>query len=280
MNTTALLNITLASGALLLSACLDSGSSETGSRVQVTAISESQSAASKSESGESTEHTEIRSFRRSDGMRIDLQVGLANVVPVELVPCTSIASLLQDAAGAIVASVIGNAWAHAGENHEDDVEIGYVNALNVHEPVLIGVLSPAAGNYCGIKLALDNGAAASKHGGEVDRTLHNVAVNVAPCYFHNTASLTDEEFAAGDYDTSHSCIQSKIASDLANLTLSFEQPLKISSEQKEWRLELAVDYEEWFDGITMGDLESVSSEQQKLLNNIRQSVRLKTIENI
>lgn len=210
-------------------------------------------------------------FRTLDGVRIDLQLGLVNLVPVEVKACTSVASMLKGLGQRLVSS----AWAHAG-SHDEAEPTDVLDALSGHEKY-IGALPLEVGDYCGVVLALEPVlASASKHA-DSGLELSGHAVNVYPCYFHNTAQLSDEEYAAGGYDTAHSCVQFQAGHASSTLELDFAEPVSISAERHHLNIELAAHFETWFDGVVMDDVPTVEAEQAKMLANIRNSIHIDTL---
>ncbi len=207
-------------------------------------------------------------FRNAEGVRIDLQLGLVNLVPVEVKACTSVASVLKS----VGQGLIGAAWAHAGE-HEEDEATDVLDALT-DSAKYIGALPLEVGRYCAVVLALDPLAAGVSKHADSGLELSGHSVNVYPCYFHNTAQLSDEEYAAGGYDTSHSCVQFQVGHESSTLELEFDAPITVSAERHHLTVELAAHFETWFDGIVMDDVSSVESEQAKLLANIRNSIHV------
>ena len=260
---------------LSLGACdSTSGSIHEGAqaRFSVTAVGANSDEHSSAESDQHSKHSSSYvTFRNAEGVRIDLQVGQVNLVPVELKPCVTLASWFES----IGQGLIGSAWAHSGA-HEDDEPTAVLDALS-DEAKFIGSLALEVGDYCGIMLAVEPISAASgasDNGSEL--TGH--AVDVYPCYFHNTAHLSDEEYAAGGYDTSHSCVQFQAGSALSTLELDFSQAVTISAERHHLDIGLAAHVDTWFDGVAMDDVASDAGEQAKMLSNIRNSIYIDTLE--
>ena len=252
---------------LTLGACdSTSGSIHEGAqaRFSVTAVGASSDEHSKHSSSYVT-------FRSAEGVRIDLQVGQVNLVPVEIKRCTSLTTMLES----IGQGLIGAAWAHSGA-HEDDEPTALLDALS-DEANFIGSLALEVGDYCGIVLAVEPVAAQSAASND-STELAGHGVNVYPCYFHNTAHLSDEEYAAGGYDTSHSCVQFQAGSDVTTMELDFNQVVSISAERHHLEIGLAAHIDTWFDGVAMDDVASDEDEQARMLSNIRNSIYIDTLE--
>lgn len=254
---------------LLLAACSD-GSNEEGIEITLKAVpvgtaahhhdDAATTAAAKSE--------EVLSFRRSDGTRIDLQLGLVNLVPIELVRCeTSTAALLLDYARQL--SPIGSAVAHGdegGEAPEGSVSVAV-------EATRLGTLVAKPGEYCKLIVELQPGTedkSLAKHGGELDTSMDGASVNVAPCYYPGTSGLSDDEAAAA---TAHHCVQTKFTGSARRVTLPLVDPVTLDSTHRELELTVALRYEEWFESIDFETLTTDVAQQAKLADNVAASMQ-------
>lgn len=257
--------LTVAASALMLQACSD-GTSEPGIEAHIKA--EPMSA------GAHADGPTI-SFRRSDGMRIDLQLGLVNLVPVELAPCANTAARLKTLTDAL--NPIGTATAHGDSGGE--APAGAIDAAAAAGTEFdLGSLLARPGTYCGLVVELQPGTDSghdAKHGGTLDTSLDGVAVNVAPCYYPGTVGLSDQDAAAV---TAHACIQAKAAPLAKTVTLPFAAPVTLDGRHRMLTLSVAARYEEWFDGIDMTRLATDSTEQDRLAGNIAAALHVRTGE--
>jgi hypothetical protein len=204
-------------------------------------------------------------FRRGDGMKIDLQLGLINLVPVELQRCDSLTARLRR--GLAPLSPLSGAYAHAG--HDGEAPEGAISVVGGHQTSL-GTLIAGPGRYCGIVVELRPGTAAGKHGGGLDTTLNGVAVNVAPCYYPTTVGLSDEEAATV---TAHSCIQARAQRATRRLTLSFPAPAVLDAANLDLNVTVATHYEEWFEDIEFAALANDEMQQAVLADNVVASLQ-------
>lgn len=256
--------------ALLLSplaACDSTGSRTDGIEVAVKAIP----VGAAHEHGHSDEKTTAKhssasyvTFRRSDGMKIDLQLGLVNVLPVELQRCDSLTARLRRGLAPLIP--LSSAYAHAG--HDGVAPEGAIDVVEGRE-VSLGTLIAGPGRYCGIVVDLRPGAAA-KHGGELDTSLDGVAVNVAPCYYPTTVGLPD---ALADLVIHHRCIQAKAQRTARRATLPFAGPVLLDADSRDLNVTVATHYEEWFENIDFDALPSDESQQALLADNVVNSLQ-------
>ncbi len=254
------LAVTAVCAGLMLGACSD-GSSDEGIRIEVQAVARSSAVAAKNE-------TESVTFRRADGMKVELLLGRINLVPVELQLCeTSVAPMLKRLMAPL--NPIAAAYAH-GDDHGEEAE-GPVDALTGLVTDL-GTLSAEPGRYCGIVVELQPGVAkVAKHGAELDETMTGVGVNVAPCYYPSTVGMSDEE-AAAVHD--HHCIQVRTLDRPLRVTLPLAEPVTFDSANRELQVTIATWYETWFEGVDF-DLLKTDTEQQTLLaENVAASLQL------
>ncbi len=261
-------------GVLTLVAACGSGSIHEGAQARITAkaVGVSSDTHDHADGGDNhAKHSaEYITFRNADGVRIDLQRGQVNLVPVEIKACTTVATLMKQAG----AFVLGSAWAHAGE-HIDSEPTNYLDALS-EDAAYIGALPLETGRYCGVVVAFDPIAPISKHGA-ADGDLSGHFASLSPCYFFHTAELSDEEYAAGDYDTTHSCVDFQAGHESGTLELDFPEPVSITAEQHHLLIELGAYHETWFDGVAMDDVASVAAEQAKLIANIKSSIYIDAV---
>ena len=244
-----------------LAACSGNGEREAGIEASLRAMPMGAHASSHHEGGEG--HADYRQFRRADGMRIDLQLGLVNLVPVALEACPTVGAgvgrMLE------LLNPIGAAVAHAG--HGGTPPAGAVNAVGEGNGMVdLGSLIAGPGRYCGVRVALQpGGGATAKHGGELDTGLDGVGINVAPCYYPDTVGVPDD---AIDGISAHSCVQARAATQPRQITLPFSAPVTLDAEHRQLDLTVVLRYEEWFDGIDMTQLADSAAEQARLVDNV------------
>lgn len=254
----------------LLGGC--DGSSQGGMHAEIIAKALSSNAAD--------DGADEKVFRRSDGMRIDLLLGLVSVAPVELQSCDGelVATLKRVT---LALNPIATAQAHAVETAEGATVI---DVMDQGASFDMGELTAKPGTYCGIVLALvpgpSNAAASSaavpKHGDALDESMAGASINVAPCYYDDTQSLSDAAAAAA---TSHHCLQAKYTGATRQFTVKFPAPVTLDSAHRHLPLQLVTRYEEWFDGVDMSLLASDSSQQAALADKVVQSIQAVTGEN-
>lgn len=257
--------------AALLSACGSEGSSREGIEITVKALAQGaphhhHDAEDPADAASKAEHGEIKSFRRSDGVRIDLQLGLINLAPVELQACPSLARLIDRL------NPIGSAYAHSGDGGA--VPEGPVNLIEEDGTAFgLGEFKAGPGTYCGIVLEIQSGAAtaAPKHGGELDTDMTDTLVNVSPCVYAGTEGLSDADAAAA---TSHHCFQTKLKGEERRISLPFSAPVILDRDHLTLDLTLVVRYEEWFENLDLTLFETDPAEQDKLLDNVAASLHV------
>jgi hypothetical protein len=247
-------HLSLAIAATSLAAC--SGSSREGIEAHVSAVAESSVAAAKVRTKEG--HT-IKSFRRADGLRIDLQLGLFNLAPIALEPCDgNVARWLERL------NPIGTAVAHgAGE----ELPASLVDVMDEEGTVFeLGAVAAEPGTYCGLVVEIQPGEAVeAKHGGALDESMAGALVNVAPCYYPGTEGLSDEAAAAA---TAHHCVQAKVLGEERALTLPLATPVTLDADRRNVALTVAARYETWFDDLDMDLLATDAAQQVKLGDNV------------
>ena len=255
---------------LLLGACDSTGSRSDGIEVAIKALPIG--AAHDHDDGHHARQATAKhssdsyvTFRRGDGMKIDLQLGLVNLVPVELQRCDSLAARLRR--GLAPLSPLASAYAHAG--HDGEAPEAAISVVEGQETSL-GTLIAGAGRYCGLVVELRPGTAAAKHGGGLDTTLDGVAVNVAPCYYPTTVGMSDEEAAAV---TAHSCIQAKAQRATRRLTLPFADAVVLDAANMDLNVTVATHYEEWFEDIDFAALKDDAAQQARLADNVVASLQ-------
>ncbi len=260
-----------------LSACSPSGSSEEGIHAQVVAVAQGTTPPHAHEhaftDGAATpKHTapSFKTFRRGDGMKIDLQLGLLNLMPVELQSCGVSVSGLLDTLGGLL---VGKAHAHAG--HGGEAPAGAINVVAEDGTEFdLGSLLAGPGRYCGLVVALQPGMAAvtPKHGDGLDTDMSGTSVNVAPCYYTTTVGMTDEEAAA---ETEHLCIQARFQGPARTVSLPFA-PVTLDHANRHLRVTVTTHYESWFDDIDMTLLAEDADQQRRLAENVEASLEALT----
>jgi uncharacterized repeat protein (TIGR04052 family) len=214
------------------------------------------------------EEETIASFRRSDGMRIDLQLGLVNLVPVGFQACVSrTAALGQSLLQAV--NPVGVAQAHGGD--EGEAPEGAVSVVG-EDSTSLGTLKATPGTYCGLIVELQPGGTnTAKHGGALDTSMVGASVNVAPCYYETTVGVSDAEAEAA---TAHHCIQAKFTGEARRVTLPFPQPVTLDGSHRELALTVVVRYQEWFEGVDFTTLAGSAAQQAKLADNVAASLQV------
>ncbi len=255
---------TAVSVALMMGACSKDGSREEGIEVGVKALALSSSAATDAAKNDAESVT----FRRADGMKVDLLLGMINLVPVELQLCeTSVALMLKRLMAPL--NPIGAAYAHGG-SHGEGPE-GAVSVL-ASEPTDLGTLTAVPGRYCGIVVELQPGAAGvAKHGAPLDETMTGVGVNVAPCYYPSTVGMSDDE-AAAVHD--HHCIQVRTLAEPLRVTVPLAEPVTLDAVNTELQIIVATWYETWFEGIDFDLLKTDAGQQALLADNVAASLQV------
>lgn len=235
---------------LALAACSDDGSVETGIEATLAAMPVASRVNPASQAG-------LKRFRRNDGMVIELQLGLVNLVPVSLERCPD--ELAAAGRWLRQLSPLGQAVAHAG--HSGEAPEGALDALAVDASTIeLGSLTASAGTYCGLRIELQPGTAATKsgdepHDGELMTGLDGVGLNVSPCYYPSTVGLSDAEALAV---SEHACVQATTVTEPVAVSLPFSAPLTLDADRRSVALTVVSRYEEWFDGIDLSVLESSS----------------------
>lgn len=257
-----------AAAALTLAACGGgggSGSSESGIEISLKATTQG---TPHHDHGEGDGHASTV-FRRADGMKIELELGLLNLVPIELQACDSLAAatLLR------ALNPLGTAVAHAG--HSGEPPEGFVSVLAADGgETSLGTLSAMPGRYCGLVVELQPGGGVSaKHGGELDTDMTDTVLNVAPCYYDGTQGLSDAQALAA---SAHSCMQVKVQTAARRVSLPFATPVTLDGGNKTLALSVVTRYEEWFDGVDFATLAGNTVEQDRLLDNIAASLYVVT----
>ncbi|WP_428309781.1 MbnP family copper-binding protein [Hydrocarboniphaga sp.] len=261
-------------GLTLLTACC-SGSSDEGIEASITATPlgaathHHDETASRIRVPAHSGESEYVSFRRSDGVKIDLQLGLLNLVPIELQSCgTTVGLLMQRFAREL--SPIASAYAHGGDG--GDAPEGAISVVE-GETTDLGALTARPGRYCGIVVELQPGQATPASDSGLDTSLEGAAINVAPCYYATAAGLSDEAAAAV---TTHSCIQAKYSGDKRRVTLPFTTPVTLDAASRELAISIAVRYEEWFENVDFTKLATDAAEQARLADNVAGSLQALT----
>jgi len=251
-----------------LSAC-SSGSSEEGIEANIKAVPVS-AAHHHDETTAKSGDAETVSFRRGDGMKIELQLGLINVVPVALQSCeATVADLGRSLARSL--NPVAPVLAHGSEGGE--APEGAVSVIG-SDGTGLGSLKVSPGRYCGLIVELQpGGPTTAKHGGTLDTSMVGAAVNVAPCYYESTVGLSDAEAEAVG---AHHCVQAKYSGASRRLSLPFTTPVMLDQANRELELTVAVRYEEWFDNIDFATLATDTAQQAKLADNVAASLQALT----
>ncbi|SFF59755.1 hypothetical protein SAMN04488120_11142 [Fontimonas thermophila] len=266
--------------ALLLSAC-GSGDSRDGIHAEVSALHHTHDAAM------TTAHTanyapkhstsNYKTFRREDGMRIDLQRGLLGISPVALEPCgIHAAALVRKIADALLPA----AHAHGGETHDTG------DFIDVLEPDLntivdLGSLPAEPGEYCGLVVELLPAPAGTQIGtddGPLD--IGGQSIVVSPCYYPNTVGVPElpaERTADNAPLFAHECIDAAYGGPALRTTLAFETPVTLNGEHRHLEVTVGVIYDRWFEGIAMDRLASDTAEQGRFAQQVLASLHVHAV---
>lgn len=264
----------LLGAALALSAC-GSGDTRDGIEADVVAVHHVHDVDADASAKHSTSH--YKTFRREDGMRIDLQRGLLGISPVALEPCTADMAAL----GAAVADLLlPAAHAHGGETHAGGI-------VDVVEPDLLtvvdlGALPAEPGDYCGVVVELlpaPAGAQIETHDGALD--IAGQSVIVAPCYYPNTVGVAELPAERTDDNAAlfeHQCIQAAYAGAALRKTLTFGTPVRLDGEHRHLEVTLGIVYDRWFEGVAMDGLASDAVEQARLAQQVMDALQIHEAE--
>lgn len=259
----------LLGAALALSAC-GSGDSRDGIEAEVIAVHHTHDADTTAKHSTSN----YKTFRREDGMRIDLQRGLLSLSPVALEPCgVDLAALGRRALDAVLPAA---AYAHGGETHAGGI-------VDVVEPDLLtvvdlGALPALPGDYCGLVVELlpaPAGAQIETHDGALD--IGGRSAIVAPCYYPNTVGVAELPAERTDDNAAlfeHQCIHAAYAGVALRRTLSFAEPLHLDGAHRHLELTLAAVYDRWFESVAMNRLATDSEEQARFAQQVLDTLQI------
>lgn len=255
----------------LLAACDSTGSRTDGIEVAIKAMPvgaahdhEDDAHAGKSTGAKHSNDSYV-TFRRGDGVKIDLQLGLVNLIPVKLQRCDTLAGRLRRSLAPL--HPLSSAYAHAG--HDGEAPEGAISIVGSHETNL-GTLIATPGRYCGVTVELRPGEPAAKHGGGLDTTLDGVAINVAPCYYPTTVGLSDEDAAAV---TEHACIQARAQRTTRTITLPLPAAVLLDAANLDLTVTVATHYEAWFENVDFATLADDQTQQAVLADNVVASLQ-------
>lgn len=248
--------VAVATAALLmtgLAACGQTGSSTGGIEVGIKALPLGTPAPHQHDTAAKSSPTGARfvQFRRSDGMRIDLELAYLNLLPLALEACD-----LPVTARLAPFNPLGSALAHGG--HGGEAPDGALDVLG-GEAISLGSLRVSPGRYCGLQVAVQS----------VDGALGGVA----PCYYPTTVGLDDSAALAA---SEHSCVEAEARGALRTVTLPFSAPVVIDSPDDLTELTITAQYERWFDELNMATLAGDTLQQGRLLDNMLASLRVHT----
>lgn len=211
-------------------------------------------------------------FRRGDGLRIDLQLGLFNLVPTELEPCgADLARLLRRL------DPIGTASAH-GAGEELPATLVSVVGDEVAAGFGLGEIGAEPGTYCALVVEIQpGGAEEGKHGGTLDESMDGALVNVAPCYYPGTDSdeVSDADALAA---TEHHCIQAKALGEERAVRLPFAHPVTLDRDHRTLGLTVFARYEKWFDGLDFETLATDADQQALLADNVAAALQVEILD--
>jgi len=239
----------------MLAGC-DQATVERGIEVEIDAVSTTP--AQRCADGVST-GSEGQSFCTAAGERVDLINGLAAPFPVRALTCPSALALLSKALGAIIPA----AMAHGGHITAPP------GAIDVAEPAgtawTLGELPLAPGRYCGVELSLEQ-LPASTFTAAVPPPHDDILLYTRPCHFPNPAPEPPA--------SSHRCYTVPVRGAPASVELAFPEPIALDTQTRSLHVEVAIDFATWFDGIDFATLETDPLQQQALLQNVIDSLRI------
>lgn len=182
---------------------------------------------SKTATTDTGEGTTKQFVRAADGKQFQLETGLINVLPLELIPCTSARAL---------PSLISSAYAHGA----DEASPGGVLDVSQADGTVqaLGELPIAPGSYCSVRVALAPVVGAPVTAGAIDMNGSSLYVNA--CYYYKSGT-------GGDSST-HYCFPLKIAGSSAAYTVPVSQPMTFApGGNTPQAISIAVNYDKWFD---------------------------------
>jgi len=226
----------------LLAGCGQTGSREEGIVAAIDAVNEKAGARAKHEADPTTQ-----SFNRADGRRIDLQKGFVNLVPFELEPC-GVALQLNPLDWLLPA-----AQAHAGEEHEGSGADGAIVDVSLADGTRweLGEVSPPAGRYCGLRVALVPVVAATAAPDAVD--MSGSGLYLASCYYYDSPADA----------SSHYCFKLRLAGGSDDAVLVFAEPLVFDRGRKQARITVRLQYDRWFDGLALDGYPVGGTQEEK-----------------
>lgn len=262
----------LLGAALALSAC-GSGDSRDGIEAEVLAVHHTHAADATAK--HSTSH--YKTFRREDGMRIDLQRGLLSISPVALEPCAADVAALGNA---LVDFLLPAAHAHGGKVHAGGL-------VDVIEPDLstvvdLGALPAQPGDYCGLVVELlpaPAGTQIENHEAALD--IGGQSVSVAPCYYPNTVGVAELPAERTDDNAAlfeHQCIQAAYAGAPLRRTKAFGEPIRLDGTHRHLEVTLAAVYDRWFEDIAMERLADDAEEQARFAQQVLETLVIHAAE--
>lgn len=204
-------------------------------------------------------------FRRNDGMLIELERGLLNLQPVELVGCNTAAAWLSRFAP------MGVAQAHAAHGAGEAPDGVLDVAANDADGFSLGSVVATPGTYCGLKLRYEpmTSAKHSDGGGSLSK-----GITLSPCYYPQTRELDDAAVAAVTADDPHRCAEIAMLEAAREFTLALPAPVTLDANNRTLDLTLAVRYEEWFDDVDLDQAANNQAQQARLIANIERSLSL------
>lgn len=202
---------------------------------------------------------------------------------LELIACTSVSQLPM----LLLNALIPTASAHAGHGSEPvgGRSLDKPNVIDIvtqdEYTLPLGNLSVAPGNYCGIRVSFTR--AGNTVYGKPDVI---PASNDDPTTLPEVPDMTGKMFVLrADFcstpDSVGGCAgRTKVDLDDAALdlpsaqTLSFDQPLMVNETRRSAYVTVGIAYGQWAQDVDVSLLASDLTEQQKLLNNISNSIHI------
>jgi hypothetical protein len=259
--------------ALALAAC-GSGSTSDGIEAQIGAVAHRHDGGAAHSASAKHSTSNYKTFRREDGMRIDLQRGLLSPSAVALEPCgPSIARLGRQ----LLDFVLPAAQAHGGHVGEAAGVVDVVGAPDLTRFEL-GMLSAAPGDYCGLVVELlPVPIETEDHGVHSKSTEPDRALFVSPCYYPNTVGVAELPQQLDETNAAlfaHSCIEAGYSGPVLRKTLAFTQSVRLDGSSRSFEVMVGTTYDRWFEGIAMDRLADDPDEQARLMQQVLQTLQL------
>lgn len=180
---------------------------------------------------DTSEGTTKQFTRDIDGRQFQLQTGLLNVVPTELVKCSALARIKP------LDFLFPAAYAHGAD------EAPPSGVLDVSQPdgetIALGKIDLLPGEYCGARIQLQAvfGAPVDPHA--VDMNGKSLYVN--NCYYYKSGTGGEEPAAT------HYCYTLGVTDSSEAHYIAFDTPVTVDAGHREIEAVLVVHYDRWFE---------------------------------